>query len=266
MKTIAVMTGNFKLQLHNIAIHIVILFVTMTIAEKTFSRELNSEIKVKYNTLRLNITNPLIFGGKSWILGYERILGNHQSFSVNLGQFSLPPFTHINTDSIQSLSSGVKSRGYSISADYRFYLANENKYNAPHGLYIGPYFSFNHFDRKLSLNANTASFTGQLDADFTFRAATLGFQLGYQFIFWDKLTLDLILFGPGISSYKVKNELSTSLDPDQEEELFTKINNFLGEKIPGYDLVIKPGSFEKNGIRNTTSFGYRYVVMVGFRF
>jgi hypothetical protein len=60
--------------------------------------------------------------------------------------------------------------------------------------------------------------------------------------------------------------LVTSFDPDQEAALFTKINDVLQEKIPGYSLVVKPGSFEKTGSGNTTSAGYRYVVMVGFRF
>ena len=161
----------------------------------------------------------------------------------------------------------MNSRGLSLSADYRFYLAKENKYNSPHGIYIGPYFALNQFKRTFDLEATTASSSSaHLNADFSLSVATLGFQLGYQFIFWDRVTLDMILFGPGISSYKAKVNLSTTLDPNQESEFFTKLNEKLQEKIPGYSLVIKPGSFEKSGSVNTTSFGYRYIVMVGFRF
>lgn len=40
----------------------------------------------------------------------------------------------------------------------------------------------------------------------------------------------MILFGPGISSYKVKAVLSTSLDSDQEAEVFKKINEVLKDK------------------------------------
>jgi diaminopimelate decarboxylase len=105
-----------------------------------------------------------------------------------------------------------------------------------------------------------------MDLEFTFHVLTVGFQLGYQFVFWNRVTLDMILFGPGISWYKFKADLSTNLDPDEESELFQKINDALEEKIPGYSLVIEPGSFEKNGSVNTTTLGYRYVVMVGIRF
>ncbi|MEI6062553.1 MAG: DUF3575 domain-containing protein [Bacteroidota bacterium] len=230
------------------------------------SQESKSPKRDLKNTIRINLTNPLIFGSRSFIMGYERTVGKHQSFSVNLGQFSLPKLFSINTDSLHNVSKSNKSSGFSLSADYRFYLAKENQYHSPHGIYIGPYTSFNYFDRKFDLHANTASFTGDLSTDFSFRVATLGFQLGYQFVIGRRFTLDLILFGPGISSYKVKAALSTSLDPDSEAELFTKINAVLKEKIPGYSLVVKPGAFEKTGSGSITSFGYRYIVMAGFRF
>lgn len=222
--------------------------------------------KERKNSVKFNLTNPMLFGSKNYILGYERTIGKHQSFSVHLGSFMMGRVISIDTDSIKSLTKDIKSKGLSLSGDYRFYLAKENKYNSPHGLYIGPYFAINSFSRNFDLEAATASFSGQLDADLSFRVSTLGFQLGYQFVFWDRLSLDMILFGPGVSLYKLKADLSTSLDPEQESELFNKINEVLGEKIPGYDLALNSGSFAKSGSVKTTSFGYRYIVMVGFRF
>jgi len=90
--------------------------------------------------------------------------------------------------------------------------------------------------------------------------------MGYQFIFWDRVSLDMMMFGPGISFYSLKANLSTSLDPERESELFKLINDKLAEKIPGYDKVISPGEFEKTGNFNTTNVGYRYIVMIGYRF
>jgi len=236
--------------------------------QNAFSQEQDT-VKVKKdrkNSIKINLTNPMLFGDNNYILGYERTIGDHQSFSVNVGTFQLGRLFNINTDSIKSLNKNVKSRGISLSGDYRFYLAKENKYNSPHGLYIGPYFAINSFTRQFDTEVNTEAFTGRMDLDFTFRVATVGFQLGYQFIFWDRVSLDMVLAGPGLSFYKLKTSLSTSLDPDQEAELFKKINEKLDEKIPGYSLVIEPGEFEKTGSINTTSAGYRYIVMLGFRF
>jgi hypothetical protein len=223
-------------------------------------------VKNRKNSVKLNITNPMIFGTNCYIFGYERTIGNHQSFSFNIGRFELPKFININTDSIQGLSKGITNKGISVSGDYRFYLAKENKYNSPHGVYIGPYFSYNYFNREIGLTYTHNGSQADLNLDFTFKTASLGVQLGYQFVFWNRVTLDMILIGPGIARYNLAADLSTSLDPNQESELFTKINEALQEKIPGYSLVLNSGSFEKSGSTRTTSFGFRYLIMVGLRF
>jgi hypothetical protein len=77
------------------------------------------------NVVRLNITYPLLFGSKNVVLGYERLVKPRQSFSVNAGVTNLPKIGSLDLDSLTS--SGEKTKGYNISADYRFYLKNENK-------------------------------------------------------------------------------------------------------------------------------------------
>jgi hypothetical protein len=242
-------------------------FIFMLIfMQNVYSQDSIPVKKARKNTVMINLTSPMIFGDNNYVIGYERTVGKHQSFSIHAGTFSLGRIININTDSLTEINKDVKSRGISMSGDYRFYLAKQNKYNAPRGVYIGPYFAFNNFNRTFDIEANTASFTGNLNVDFNFRVTTLGFQLGYQFVFWDRVTLDMILFGPGASIYSAKVKLSTNLSPDEESELFKKINEKIQEKIPGYSLVVKPGEFERSGSVNTTSLGYRYLVMLGFRF
>jgi hypothetical protein len=90
--------------------------------------------------------------------------------------------------------------------------------------------------------------------------------MGYQFVFWNMVTLDMLLFGPGIATHKLNTELSTDLDPEEESQLFQKINDVLKERIPGYDLVINPGTFERTGSFKTTSMGFRYIIKLGIRF
>ena len=245
---------------------ILLQFFLFSGTQSIYGQDEKPERKNLKNSVKINITNPMIFGDQCYMLGYERTIGNHQSFSVNIGRFSLPRILDINTDSIQQTGNSTQSKGFHMSVDYRFYLSKENKYNSPHGIYIGPYATYNTYSRAFSLSANTPSFTGDLNADFNFRIASVGFQMGYQFIFWNRVTLDMILFGPGIASYKLKTELSTTLDPDDEALLFQKINEVLTEKIPGYDLVLNPGTFEKTGSLRTTSVGFRYIIMLGIRF
>ena len=105
------------------------------------------------NTVRYNLTNPIIFGIKSLIFGYERVLNKHRSFSVNFGQASFPSLEFIDSDSLRA-NKVDEENGYHISADYRFYLSKENKYDAPRGVYIGPYFAYNYFEKKNLLDRN----------------------------------------------------------------------------------------------------------------
>jgi hypothetical protein len=224
--------------------------------------------KVFKNTISYNITNTLIFGGSANVLCYERLTGKHQSFSVELGQFFLPMFNIF--PERWKANKETEDLGIKFGFDYRFYLANENKYNAPRGIYVGPYYSYNYFNRKNSFMVDTTSTSVSsvvnVSTEFNFQVHTVGAELGYQFVFWKRLAVDLILIGPGISSYSLKTTFDTSLEPDVESELFEAINDKLAEKIPGYSLVIEPGEYSSDGNTNTTSIGFRYLVHLGFRF
>lgn len=224
-----------------------------------------SQADGKKNTAYINITNPLIFGGKAWIVGYERVVGKNQSFTFNIGRMSLPNFGGTGNDSLK-LEKNSNDKGFHISADYRFYLSKENKYEAPRGVYIGPYYSYNSFSRSNEWLLNSSSFNGTVNTNTKLSINTIGVQLGYQFVFWKKLAVDLILVGPGVGAYKIKADLNTTLSPDEESLFFEQLNDYLQDKIPGYNLVIDEGDFKKNGSVNTTTLGYRYMVNVGFRF
>jgi hypothetical protein len=217
------------------------------------------------NTIRFNITNPLIFGS-SYIFGYERVLKPNQSVSINLGTFSFPQLATLDLDSIVESNLSRSKSGFNISLDYRFYPAKVNKFSAPRGVYFGPYAYYANARRHFELSSSKQEYSGQLTTDYKLDVATLGLQLGYQFVFWNRLSLDMILIGPGVSAYSIKTSIDTTLDPATEEELFKKINDALAAKIPGYNRVIEPGDFKKNGTFRTTSFGYRYLIMLGFRF
>ena len=219
--------------------------------------------KARKNTILINISNPSLISSKFQIIGYERVLPHNQSVTINIGQFSLPKFGGKLADSL-GLNTDFKDRGFHISTDYRFYLTKENKYAAPRGVYLAPYYSYNHLNRQ-----NSWTVDGVIDEVYTnlkINIHTIGAELGYQFVFWDRMALDLILMGPGYGFYGLKAELGTSLDPDIEEEFFKKLNDILADKIPGYDKVIEPGDFSKKGTFNAKTIGFRYVIRVGYRF
>jgi hypothetical protein len=217
------------------------------------------------NTIYLNFTNRLIFND-AYIIGYERVLKPHRTFSVNIGTISLPRFTDKSTNDSVQLLGGSGNKGFHLSADYRFYLSKENKYEAPRGVYLGPFYAYNYAQRANQWNLNTSTFNGGVNTKMSLSIHTVGLQFGYQFVLWERLALDFALLGPGIGIYDIKASINTSLSEEQKQLFYEKLNSFLEEKIPGYDRVIDEGEFNNNGSTNTTSFGYRYMINLGYRF
>ncbi|HTQ65884.1 MAG TPA: hypothetical protein VMI12_13880 [Puia sp.] len=219
------------------------------------------------NTIHMNVTNPLIFGSRAIIFGYERVMGKHQSFTVDIGSTDFPSLNIIGDDSLKAKNTTGQS-GLHVSGDYRFYLAKENKYEAPHGLYIGPYFGYNKFERDHTWTITSVMGGAPFDVDSKtiMSVTTVGFQMGYQFILWKRVSLDLIMIGPGVAFYSLKASLGTNLSEADRQKFFEKLNDALTEKFPGYAWTLGGGDFKVKGSTNTTSFGYKYVIQIGFRF
>lgn len=107
--------------------------------------------KVRKNTILINITNPLLISKRFQIIGYERVLPHNQSVTLNLGTFSIPKFGGSRAESL-GLNTDYKDKGFHFSTDYRFYLTKENKHAAPRGVYLAPYYTYNHLNRENSWN------------------------------------------------------------------------------------------------------------------
>jgi hypothetical protein len=248
-------------------------FKTITLLLLAFylcSFSLNGQVKkdstkTLKNTIRMNLTNPMLFGEKYNVFGYERLIGSHQSFSVDIGRFSLPRFVSPKLDSLQ-LKYGTTDKGFTFSVDYRFYLKKENKYNAPRGIFLGPYYSFNYLERTNTWSLNTSSISQELETNLRLNANLVGAQMGYQFVIKNRLSIDLILFGPGIWFYSLKTDISTTLSEEDAALVFEKINEFLAAKLPGHEITINPGEKQRTGTYHTSSGGMRYLIHLGFRF
>jgi hypothetical protein len=221
------------------------------------------EKKVRKNSILINVSNPTLISSQFQAIGYERIFSNNQSFTVNFGKFSIPKFTGALADSL-GLNTDSKDRGFHFSTDYRFYLKKENKYGAPRGVYLAPFYTYNHLNRENSWYVD--GYVDEVSTNLKFNIHTIGAELGYQFVFWDRVALDMILMGPGFGFYSVKAEVGSTLNSDDESKLFQKLNEILADKIPGYDKVIEAGEFSKKGTYNTQGAGFRYVVRLGYRF
>ena len=253
----------------NIIVSFILCLATMPIMG-VYAQDYKSDSAWKHsrkNIIRYNVSSALLYGfDKAVIFGYERMLKPNQSISLNMGTVALPKLTTIGTDSV-TFNKDVKNSGFNTSLDYRFYLSKLNKYNAPRGVYIGPWYSYNRFSREnkwdlLQSNSGTKSVTANTDLNIH----SFGFQLGYQFVFWDRMTLDLVMIGPGMGLYKVNAKFDSNLTTEEREQLQEVLTDALENKFPGMDFVFDGKELDANGALNVTSLGYRYIVHIGFRF
>jgi hypothetical protein len=224
------------------------------------------EDSMKYfkNTIRYNITNPVLFSAKFNVIGYERVVKDYQTFSINIGRSSFGTLI-FNSDSLELIDQ-TNDKGFNLSLDYRFYLQKQNKYRAPRGIYVGPYYSYNFFSRDITWGLKTDNYNGEVITGMGINAHFIGAQLGYQFVFWNRLSLDMILMGPGLWYFNLKSTFDTDLSAEDETMLLEQLNEMLQEKFPGSDLVITGEGLEATKNTSTSTMGFRYMINIGFRF
>jgi opacity protein-like surface antigen len=216
------------------------------------------------NGIKLDVTSHLLYRS-AFILSYERVLKPNQTFAVMGGYQQFPKLT--------SLGSGIESTkddertGFKVGGEYRFYLKKENKYLAPHGVYIGPYLSYLYFknERNIQVTSETGTKTDAY-LKSNINVFNVGFQAGYQFVINDRFTIDLTFIGPSMARYGAKFQLDGNFDVDEEHEYQNEILKAMVDRFPMLDDLIKDKEVDANGKSNSWSFGYRYQVLLGYRF
>ena len=93
----------------------------------------------------------------------------------------------------------------------------------------------------------------------------IGFEFGYQMIFYDRISLDLILFGPSYSYYSGNFRLDGEITVD-ETELYNKIKDEISDSFPVFYNILLNSEIRSSGGFYTNGFGFRYVVQIGFLF
>ena len=216
------------------------------------------------NTIRFNISNPVLIDWEFNIIGYERVISDHQTFSLSIGRTSFPSLK-FNSDSLK-LRDQTYNSGIHFSFDYRFYLQKENRYNAPRGIYIGPYYGFNRFSRDITWDLTNTTFNGEVELEMDLTGNLIGMQLGYQFVFWNRFSVDLVLMGPGYWNFNLRSQFKTDLTSEDEAMILERLNELIKENFPLSDMVISGGGFKEKRTTSTNILGFRYMINLGFRF
>lgn len=219
------------------------------------------------NVIRYNLT-PNIMGFSSVVFGYERVVKSHQSFSINAGYLSIGK-SGKNENKDYKLTSTKSSSGFSVAADYRFYLKKENKNPAPSGVYLAPYIL--HYNLNLSTGIKSLDDTStdpEVVVDSKINISSLGFELGYQFNIKNRFTIDMILVGPSYSAYNLNMAITSGgISPgDDLDETLEALRDILFAKYPWLETLIDEGEVDVKGNRTSWGLGFRYVLQIGYRF
>jgi len=254
--------NNLGCVLNGIYLKIALVVILISHFEKVIGQQTTP---LRRNTIKLDLTSNLLFRN-ALNFSYERVRRPNQAYAITLGYQEFPKVTSIG-NGIETTDDSKKRTGFKVGGEYRFYLKKENKFQAPHGVYIGPYASYLNFnnERDLRITADDGTIT---DAFFksNINVLNIGVQAGYQFVINDRWSIDLAFIGPSISRYSAKFRLDSNLDIDDEYEYQNEILQALVDRFPLLDDLIKDKEVNQNGKMDTWSFGYRYQVLIGYRF
>lgn len=241
----------------------IFVFGLMTLSAASFAQREDSVSRK--NVIKYNLTSHALYR-QAILFQYERVLNNHRSISIQAGQIKLPDFTSL-LDDIQG-TTDFQNSGYNVTVDYRFYLAKENKHYAPRGVYIAPFASIHNLKNNKEFEIKSDE-TGEFEPvvlDTRMNVLSAGVALGYQFVVWERMTLDFLLLGPSISNYNIQMELDGDLSQVELDENRKKIFEKLAGRWPFFDDILENQFAEFNGTSKFSSLGFRYSVSIGFRF
>lgn len=218
------------------------------------------------NVIKFNPTPMLLWGNmRNVTLSYERLVAKNHSVSLQAGYLLFPKIINDTILGLVNIRSGSKY-GMNIALDYRYYPFSRNRRPAPDGLYIGAYISYYGFRFKNSLDVLNTNVDQNGSISGKLNIVNLGMSIGYQFIFWKRFTVDLLMFGPSLSHYSGTIQLDGSLDPDQIQNIDQEVVEKFFNRFPFLATLFSKEELKFTGSRASLSVGFRYSIQLGFHF
>ncbi len=230
-------------------------------------KDTSMNVKIKYpNIVKLSISSWLLYPN-SFHMGYERVLNSNHSIYIFGGYNQFPIKLDLNLSNTHFTDSKNKT-GYTVGAEFRFYLPKENKYVAPHGIYLAPYISYYNFSSNNTLTHTDSSGSQSADLAMNIDLFNIGFELGYQFVIAKRFIIDAEMFGPSFTYYTFKANISGDLDGQTQNETLQAVLDALKAKFPLLSDLSSSKSVYSSGSASQKfpAIGFRYAVSIGFMF
>jgi hypothetical protein len=231
-------------------------------------RDTATKFKNQYpNIIKVSITSWLLYPS-SFHMGYERVLNENHSIYIFGGYNEFPIKLDLGLQNSQFTNARNKT-GYSIGAEYRFYLPKENKYFAPHGIYLAPYVSYYNFSSDHTLtHTDSAGNKSSANLNVGITLTNVGFELGYQFVIAKKFIIDAEMFGPSFTYYTFQANINGHIEGSTDNETLQAVLDALKAKFPLLKDLSSSKSVYSSGsaTQKFPAVGFRYTVSIGYRF
>jgi hypothetical protein len=224
------------------------------------------------NVIKFNPTPMLIQGReiRNLTFSYERLFARNMSASVQAGYLVFPEVkTGEVLGGLVNIHKG-KKQGINLAFDYRYYPFQRNRRPAPDGLYLGGYISYygyqfkNEFDFIVLDSASAVVQNGSMKGNLNM--FHFGVELGYQFVFWKRFTVDLLLFGPAVAYYSGNLTISGNLNPETIDQLDDELVQKLEDRFPLIKSFASGDELRFTGSKAKIGIGLRYSIQLGFHF
>lgn len=228
----------------------------------------NPELLTPYhmNVIKFNPTPMMLFDElRNITFSFERLIEKNKSVSLQLGYLVVPQVLN-DTLFNNVLLNKVKRNGINITADYRIYPFSRNRRPAPDGLYYGGYLSFFGTTSESEGKLMDASEDDYIMLNARMNMINLGFELGYQFIFGKKFSIDLLMFGPAISGYWSKLDITGNLNSDLGNQIDEELAARLKERYPALGYLFSDENETFSNSKIVISSWFRYSVQFGYHF
>jgi hypothetical protein len=239
-----------------------LLLSLLIVSASQVNAQKNDSLPQRRNTIKLNLVTSMIYS-KSAAVSFERVLKNNRSWGAMLGYVQFPVIGSLGS-SITS-TGNPRNTGYVVGGEYRFYLGKENKFYAPHGVYIGPYANYFSFSNGHDLNYTNPTTGTVTNASLSteLKVLNIGVQLGYQFLINDRWTIDMVFIGPSVSNYALDTSVSGTID---ESLLSSELVKALADRFPLVKDLVDNQSANVHGSSSSWGKGFRYQFNIGYHF
>jgi hypothetical protein len=218
------------------------------------------------NVIKFNPTPMILWGDRRNItFTYERLIKKDMSVSLQAGFLLFP---NLLDDTIRNLIAitGKTRKGINLALDYRYYPFSRNRRPAPDGMYIGGYLSYYGFLYKTKFDVLHTTVDQQGELDGKVSLVNLGLSVGYQFIFWKRFTLDLLMFGPSFSMLSGSIKISGQLDSEEIQNIDQELVDKLLNRFPYLESIFSSDGLQYTGRKTQYTPFLRYSIQFGFHF